>query len=222
MTTYIKEVIAVFEKHADPSTAIPMAKYMKNKFEYFGIKSPLRKEISRPFLVNSNLPHVQVVPEITIEFWERPERELQYFAMSLSQKNLKTSPIDHIELYENLILQKSWWDTVDSLATWNIGQHFRRFPQQISVYTNKWMSSKNIWLQRSCLLFQLKYKEKTDFKLLKSFILPLISSKEFFIKKAIGWALREYSKTNPEEVVRFVKEYSLSTLSYREATRLLK
>jgi 3-methyladenine DNA glycosylase AlkD len=221
-SSYTQNVIEVFKNHADPTTAIPMVKYMKNKFEYFGIKSPLRKEISKSFLTKNHLPDQHEVFKIVNELWAQPQRELQYFAMAMLQKYTLTSPADWIDLYEKLIIQKSWWDTVDGLAAWNVGDHFLKFPEQISPYTNNWMDSENMWLQRTCLIFQLRYKDQTDFELLKSFIIPLSSSKEFFIRKAIGWALRQYSKTNPLVVKEFVKEHPLSNLSYREAIRLIK
>lgn len=220
ISTYTQNVIDVFNSHADPVTAAPMAKYMKNKFDYFGIKSPLRKEISKPFLLKNNLPSTQRLQEIVIEFWNQPQRELQYFAMELLQKYSKVSPVDWINLYEDLITQKSWWDTVDGIAAWNVGDHFQKFPEQLVPYTTKWMDSENIWLQRTCLIFQLRYKEQTDFKLMKSFIIPLSTSKEFFIRKAIGWALRQYSKFNPLVVKDFVAQQPLSNLSQREATKI--
>lgn len=222
ISSYTRYVIEVFESYAHPDTATPMAKYMKDKFEYFGIKSPKRKEISKPFFIKSNLPDRQDVPQIINELWAQPQRELQYFALTLLQKYSKSSAANWIDLYEKLIIQKSWWDTVDGLAAWNVGDHFRKFPEQISPYTNKWMDSGNMWLQRACLIFQLRYKEKTDFELLKSTIIPLASSKEFFIRKAIGWALRQYSKVNPLAVEEFVNNQPLSNLSYREAVKFLK
>lgn len=221
-SSYTENVIEVFINHADPATAIPMTKYMKNKLEYFGIKSPLRKEISEQFLTKNKLPDRHDISKIVKELWVQPQRELQYFAMVLLQKYTLISLIDWIDLYEDLILQKSWWDTVDGIAAWNVGDHFLKFSEQLSPYTKKWMDSANIWLQRTCLIFQLRYKEKTDFELLKSFIIPLSSSKEFFIRKAIGWSLRQYSKVNPLIVKEFVKDQPLSNLSYREATKLLK
>jgi 3-methyladenine DNA glycosylase AlkD len=123
-----------------------------------------------------------------------------------------------LNLYEELITQKSWWDTVDALAAWQVGDYFKKYPDQIIPYTNKWMDSGNMWLQRTCLIFQLKYKEETDFELLKSLIIPLSDSKEFFIQKAIGWALREYSKLFPQRVMDFASNQPMAKLSYREAT----
>lgn len=221
LSSYTKQVIDAFEFHADPIAAKPMIKYLKNKFDAFGIKSPLRKEISKPFLNKINLPEADEVAKIVHELWDQPQRELQYFAIELLQKYAKTSTADWIDLYEELIVKKSWWDSVDGLAAWNVGAHFRRFPEQISYYTFRWMVSENMWLERTSLIFQLKYKGQTDFELLKSFIVPLSSSKEFFIQKSIGWALRQYSRTNPQAVEEFVAQQPLSKLSHREALRLI-
>ena len=222
ISAYTQYVIEVFSEQHDPETAAPMAKYMKGKFDYFGIKSPLRREISKPFLVKTNLPPLDDVPIIIQELWGQPQRELQYFALELLQRYEKISPMNWIDLYERLITQKSWWDTVDGLAASQVGSHFKKFPEQISSYTQKWMKSENMWLQRTCLIFQLKYRDQTDFDLMKSFIIPLADSKEFFIRKAIGWALRQYSRTNAQAIVDFVANQSMSNLSSREALRLLK
>ena len=222
ISAYTQYVIEVFSEQHDPVTAAPMAKYMKGKFDYFGIKSPFRKEISKPFLVKNNLPPLDNVPNIMQELWSQSQRELQYFALELLQRYEKISPLNWIDLYEGLITQKSWWDTVDGLAASQVGSHFKKFPEQILSYTQKWMKSENMWLQRTCLIFQLKYRDQTDFDLMKSFIIPLADSKEFFIRKAIGWALRQYSRTDAQAVVDFVANQSLSNLSSREALRLLK
>jgi 3-methyladenine DNA glycosylase AlkD len=124
--------------------------------------------------------------------------------------------IDH---YEYMITSKSWWDTVDFVAATLAGNYFRVFSHRILPVTGRWMKSGNIWLQRSCLLFQLKYRKETNTTLLTSFILPLAASREFFIAKAIGWALREYSKTDPGWVREFVKNHPLQTLSRKEALK---
>lgn len=221
ISPYTKQVIKAFEFHADPIVAEPMKKYMKNKFDFFGIKATLRKDISKQFFNKSNLPDAEDIAQIVHELWDQPQRELQYFAIELLQKYAKKSTSDWIVLYDQLIVKKSWWDSVDGLAAWNVGAHFRRFPEQIPYYTFRWMVSENMWLERTSLIFQLKYKEQTDFELLKSYIIPLSSSKEFFIQKAIGWALRQYSRTNPQAVENFVAEHPLSKLSYREALRLI-
>jgi 3-methyladenine DNA glycosylase AlkD len=218
---FVQNVVEVFRQHADPANAAPMAKYLRNKFDFFGIKTPLLRELSKPLLEASNLPDMDEVPHIVNDLWSLPQRELQHFGIELIRKYSRISPAGWIEMYQSLITQKSWWDTVDGLAVWHVGEHFRKYPDQIGSYTSQWMKSGNIWLQRTCLIFQLLYRGKTDFQLLQSFIVPLSGSKEFFIQKAIGWALRQYSRAKPEEVLDFVNRQPMAVLSYKEATRTI-
>lgn len=199
--------------------AIAMKKYMKNKFEFFGIKSPIRKEIYKIHKEKNGLLPDENFDEIVRWCWTQPQREYQYFAMEFLKRRMKKTDIQIIDLYEFMLLEKSWWDTVDFIAANLLGDYFKKYPDQIKPITNRWMKSGNMWLQRSCLLFQLKYKNSTDINLMTNFILELNGSKEFFIKKAIGWVLREYSKTKPVFVVDFVKVNSLSNLSQREALK---
>lgn len=220
-STYVSEVKKCFQIHEDKMKAGQMAKYMKDKFQYFGIASPLRNSLSKPFLSKEKLPKIHEVPDIARQLWDCPARELQYFAMDLLQKYLKKCPQSWLGLFEDLVVKKSWWDTVDKLSAWHIGTYLKNYPEQKHACISKWMDSENIWLQRVCLIFQLKYHEATDFELLKSCIIQLHTSNEFFIRKAIGWSLRQHAKTNPEEVLRFVQTHPLSPLSYREATRHL-
>jgi 3-methyladenine DNA glycosylase AlkD len=170
-------------------------------------------------MTKTSLPLIKDLWQIISELWEQPEREYQYFAQGLCAKYLKNAEKEWIEKYESLIISKSWWDTVDFIAATLVGDYFRKFPEMISPVTGRWMDSGNIWLQRSCILFQLKYKKDTNTALLASFIQPLAKSKEFFIAKAIGWALREYSKTDPGWVLDFVTNNTLQPLSKREAIR---
>ena len=120
-----------------------------------------------------------------------------------------------------MITHKSWWDTVDFIAANLVGPYFKSFPGQREKITGKWLSSNNMWLQRSVLLFQLKYKDSLDTDFLADTIHSLTGSEEFFINKAIGWILREYSKTNPQWVRQFVQATSLHPLSKREGLRLI-
>ena len=128
---------------------------------------------------------------------------------------------EDINLFEFMVTHKSWWDTVDYIANKLMGAYFREFPEKRHEYVRKWIASNNIWLQRSALLFQLKYKSDLDPELLGSTIRQLLGSKEFFINKAIGWVLREYSRTNPEWVKEFADMTELQPLSAREALRLM-
>jgi len=122
---------------------------------------------------------------------------------------------------EYCIIHKSWWDSVDHIASECLTDYFKIFPEQIFPVTSTWNTSNNMWLQRSSIMFQKAFKQKTDTALLSQYIINRKDSKEFFIRKAIGWALREYSKTNPAWVKQFVKENKLHSLSEREALKNL-
>ena len=128
LTNYTQQVLDVFKLHEDPSLAGSMSKYMRNKFEYFGINSPTRKEISKPLLSRKYTPDLEKIPDIVMELWNEPQRELQYFTLDLLQKYVRKSPVEWINLYEELITTKSWWDSVDGLAANQVGSHFQKYP----------------------------------------------------------------------------------------------
>lgn len=218
---YVSQLEEDFKKQGDRNIAEKQESYLKNQFELYGMPTPLRKETQKPFLLKNNLPLKSELTKITEELWAKPQREFQYFAIDLNRKYLKKIEFQDIELFELMITNKSWWDTVDLIATNLVGAYFKLFPEQIIPVTEKWMDSGNMWLQRTCLIFQLKYKEAIDNKLLSDYILLLKDTNEFFINKAIGWILREYTRTNPQWVIDFVETYELSNLSKREALRLI-
>ena len=219
---YIASLVSSFQKQRNEFNAVPMKAYMKGRFEFLGIKSPQRKALTRPFLESKMRPSASAIWEVIHALWNRQEREFQYFALDLLEKYKRHVREDWIENYEGLIVNKSWWDTVDALAANHVGHYFKVYPSMIPEITNRWMASKNLWLQRSCLLFQLKYKMDTDERLLQHCIENLSTSREFFIAKAIGWSLRQYAKFNPEWVVNFVDSHELQPLSKREALRLIR
>ncbi len=219
MSDYVHMVVSDFRDHANPDNAQYMMAYMKNKFEFLGIKSPNRRMISKSALSKDFLPAVEQIWPSIYAFWDLPEREFQYFAMELASRFSRSVEKDWISHYESLILSKSWWDTVDFIAATLVGHYFKVFPDMIKTVTGAWMQSGNIWLQRTCLIFQLKYKDEVDTELLTSFIKELCVSKEFFIAKAIGWSLREYSKRNPSWVLDFVQKNTIQPLSKREALK---
>ena len=149
-----------------------------------------------------------------------PEREFQYVAIDymITVKD-KFTP-DDMETIEKLILTKSWWDSVDAINI-VVGHIAMKYPEVKEGILTKWMKSDNIWLNRVSIIFQLKYKEKTDTEFLSKAILHNSGTDEFFINKAIGWALREYSKTNKEWVKEFIESNDLSALSVREGSKYL-
>jgi 3-methyladenine DNA glycosylase AlkD len=217
--TYNLVLQSHFQKAKNPTNAVAMEKYMKNKFTFFGIKTPERKLIYKDFLLQMGYPKVEELENIVLELWQQPEREYQYFAMELVEKFSKKPTENYILLLEKLIVQKSWWDTVDLLASHSVANYFRFYPQTIPEITEKWIESENIWLQRTCLLFQLFYRKQTNTILLLDYIRMLADSKEFFIQKAIGWALRQYARTDANTVKQFVEKTPLKPLSRREALK---
>lgn len=222
MNTYILPLVSLFESHADPAQAAPMKKYMRDQFEYLGIKTPERRELSKQFREKYGLPPVAELDAILRDLWSLPQREYQYTAIGLLERLAEQIPPDFIQTIEYLIVTKSWWDTVDSLAGEIVGIHFRRFPKVREKTLAKWRKSDNFWLRRTCILFQLNYKEEMDFPLLCEIIRENLGSDEFFINKAIGWALRQYARTDPKAVKKFVKATPLEPLSRREAMKHLE
>jgi 3-methyladenine DNA glycosylase AlkD len=220
---YLQPLIGRYEENRDPVRASRMRKYMKDRFDYFGIGTPERRALTTAHLREYGLPEWTRMHPIARSLWEMNERECQYTAIDLlSRMKKKLGPQD-LPLLEYLIGTKSWWDTVDGVAGWLAGELFKRHPDLILPTTRKWMASGNLWLQRSCLLFQMKYKEKTDLDLLFGFIDRLSDHNSFWIRKAIGWSLREYSKTDPRAVSSYVIAHpGLSGLSKREALKVIK
>jgi 3-methyladenine DNA glycosylase AlkD len=222
MSDYVNNLQEIYQAHADPVNAAPMKAYMRNQFEYLGIKTPLRRELQRAFITEHGLPEIAALPQILQELWDLPEREYQYAGISLLQKKGRQLPAEFIDPIEMLITTKSWWDTVDTLAGNVVGLHFRRFPEVKARTLAKWRKSDNLWLRRTCLLFQLNYKEETDFMLMSEIIRENLGQKEFFINKAIGWALRSYSRVDADGVRAFVADTPLHSLSAREALKWLE
>lgn len=223
MHPYVTGLKALFEQNADPSQAPGMKKYMRDQFEYLGIKSPRLKELMKEYIAANGLPPVNELDIILRGLWSLPEREFQYAATSLLGRLEKQLPASIIKTMEYMIVTKSWWDTVDTISGGALGVHFQRYPEIREKYLAKWRKSENFWLRRACILFQLNYKGETDFDLLREIIRENLGSKEFFINKAIGWALRQYARTDPRAVKRFVKETKeLNPLSRREAMKHLE
>lgn len=221
MMYYIKKIEIEFEKNANINNASGQKAYMKKHFEFYGIKTQIRRKIQKPFFKKENLPNIENLEEIIKYFWMKPEREYQYFSQELVEKFKKQFEIDDIELFEFMVINKSWWDTVDFISPKLIGEYFKIYPNQRNEYVKKWLASGNIWLQRSSILFQLKYKENTDTEFLAFVINSLLGSSEFFINKSIGWGLRNYSRINPKWVIDFVDKTKLDKLSRKEALRLI-
>ncbi len=219
---YINSLEKLFVSHADANNAFSMKKYMKDKFDFLGLRSNGRRELQKEFLKTNGFPPDEFMEPVARALWEKPHREYQYFALDILDKKSKKQEKENIVLIEYLITSKSWWDTVDLIATKLAGTYFMKFPGETVKATEKWMDSGNMWLQRVSLLYQLKYKNETDTDLLAKYIRRLSGSDEFFIRKAIGWVLREYSKTDPRFVLDFVENNDISIFSKKEALKWLQ
>ncbi len=217
--TYIKPLISLLEEHKNAQNAANVEKYMRNKFAFYGIKTDERRKLCRQFTNEYGFPPIEEIPNFVYELWTHEYRDIHYFTMDTVNKFSEKSDENWIEVFEYMITNNSWWDTVDIIASRIIGTHFKTYPNAINTTTTTWIESENFWLNRTAILFQLHYKTLTDSELLFNYILKVSESKEFFIRKAIGWALRQYSKTAPETVRNFVDTTQLSPLSKREALK---
>jgi len=222
LNNYLDKIRSSLASQADPEKAEGMASYMRDQFPFFGLQAAERRKVLREYMRQENRPEYSKLEKVIKKLWQLPEREFQYFAQELILKYQKEYTEEIINLFEYMIINKSWWDTVDHIAKKLVGEYFKNFPEQRDKKIKSWLKSDDIWLQRTALLFQLSYKEETDAQLLFDLIENLKEIDEFFIQKAIGWALREYSKIEPIAVVKFANTHQLSSLAEREALRIVK
>ena len=217
----VKAIQSDFEAHLNDEQAIGMKAYMKDQFDFLGIKKPERTELEKKFRPVFKSLADEDWPLVIRQLWKLPFREYQYTAMELMRLRAKQLNAGHVPLLEFMIGTRTWWDTVDFIATNLAGELLRVHPDPRSELIEKWTVDDNFWFHRTCILFQLKYKSKTDKKLLFALCARYADEREFFMRKAIGWALREYGKHDPESVRRFIAKQPLSGLSLREASRYL-
>lgn len=199
-----------------------MKSYMRGQYAFYGIQSGPRRTALKTLFARESLPKLEELPRVIDELWSMPEREFQLVGIDLLIKLKNKLPVSMLEDLERWITTKSWWDTVDMLATHIAATLFTKYPEETSVVIERWRKSENIWLRRTTLLYQLKYKQLTDVDLLFSIIRENQSDKEFFIQKAIGWVLREYSKTDANTVINFIEAENIEGLARREGLKWLK
>ena len=207
-------------RHKNEEQAQKMSKYMLNKFEYIGIKTPERREIFKIFFKEYKNEE-KIDWEFVNKCWENKYREFQYVAADYLKNKKDKLTIDDIPKFKQLILKKSWWDTIDNLDM-TIGALALK-DSNVNKILLEWSLDENIWLKRIAIDHQLLRKEKTNTKLLEKILKNNLGQTEFFINKAIGWALRDYSKTNPEWVKNFIEENreNMAKLSIKEASKYL-
>lgn len=220
-TNFIEDLRSKFQLLAVAQNAQAQQAYMKNKFEFFGIYTKERDAISKEQIKTLGiLPNKELIA-ICKKLYKQPERDFHYAAIDIVAFHKKYWNENIIELIEYLLVTNSWWDSVDTIASELVAPYFQKYPHQINVITQQWNSSNNMWLQRVSIIFQNKYKKNTSTQLLAKYILHCKKSNEFFIQKAIGWALREYAKSNSTWVAQFVTTNELPALSKREALKHL-
>ncbi len=219
MNPWIEQLNQDLLLHANPEDAFWMKKYMRNQFDFLGVKKPVQIQIFNKAFKTLQTPDQYL--EIATEMRNLPMHEFHYLSMVLVIK-MKRKWDARIPIWvEEMTLMYPWWDITDVLAPKILGPYFLLFPEDKDNHINRWMKSGNIWLQRLCILYQLDYKQQLNVEDLGAIIVPLAASKEFFIQKAIGWILRQYARTNPEWVRQFVSNNTLSSLSKREALKHL-
>jgi len=205
---------------ADPDKAAQMKAYMRGRFEYFGVPTPKRREVAKPYM-NAAKKDARVNWAFADRCWKQSYREFQYIAMDyLTMMKKLLTPAD-VPKIKKLLVTKSWWDTVDGLdvIVGHIAMQFTDVKQTLL----SWSTDKNFWLRRTAIDHQLLYRDKTDTALLEKIIVNNLGQTEFFINKAIGWSLREFSKTNPRWVRAFINKHkdNLAPLSIREASKYI-
>ncbi len=217
--------------HADFDRAGKMSKYMRDKFIFYGIPKPELDQLANPMIkeMMATIKEIDAakgevnkhLSQLTRQWWNYPQRECQYIIMQLLAKTHKYWTVETISLFEWITLQKSWWDTVDFIASNLFGKYFQLFPEEIPGVIERWNKQDDFWLHRVSLLFQLKYSKNTNGPLLFAQCKLYAEEKEFFIRKAIGWALRQYSKSEPGKVKTFIRSTELSPLSVKEGSKYI-
>ena len=217
---YLTKIKKIYAANADATIAKGAKAYLLNQFEFYGIKTLLRRKICKEFYKAHPVKDHTELSSIIKDCFAAPQRELHYFAIELLGHHHELWSKKTIPLIEWMITHQSWWDSVDSTNSFVISKYFIKFPEAIEVTSSKWNQSSNKWLQRMSILFQLTYKKKTNTTLLTQYIENCQLEEDFFIRKAIGWALRAYAYTDAKWVVKFVKVHpKLSNLSKREALK---
>ncbi|WP_297510412.1 DNA alkylation repair protein [Flavobacterium sp.] len=218
----IDELVHLFKQHQKTENAVPMKAYMKDNFEFLGIKATQRRDLFNTWYAQNKKSIQDNFRAYTLVLFVQPYREFHYCGMELFYKAVKKKYLpEDIHLIEHLIITHSWWDSVDFIAKYLLGGYLKQFPETIPSVIERFSAAPSLWLNRSGILFQLGYKAQTDFDLLKAECYNHKDSKEFFIQKAIGWALRDYNRFNPNGVRDFVENTDLKPLSKREALRNL-
>ncbi|EFU22136.1 DNA alkylation repair enzyme [Streptococcus anginosus F0211] len=215
----VEDIFQGLKEVANPEDAIHMKAYMKDQFEFLGVKTPVRRKLSKVFFKkNSSLA---IDWKFIHQAWDNPYREMQYVVLDYLQLKQKALTPSDLPKIKKLAQTKPWWDTIDFLCR-SVGYISLHYPETKKIVLD-WSRDKDFWLRRIAIEHQLLQKEETDVQLLEQILINNLNQTEFFINKAIGWALRDYSKTNPDWVLEFIEKYKdkLSKLSIKEGSKYL-
>ncbi|MEW1646176.1 MULTISPECIES: DNA alkylation repair protein [unclassified Streptomyces] len=218
--TVLERLTAVYAAAADPERAVPMRAYMKDVAPFLGLTTPVRRTLSRTVLEGTPRPDEADCAAVALRCWELPEREYQYFAVDYLRRHVKRCTSGFLPVARHLVSTVPWWDTVDALASHVVGGLVAADPSLVDDM-DAWIVDEDMWVARTALLHQLRYKERTDSERLFAYCLRQSGHPDFFIRKAIGWCLREYAKTDPEAVRGFLarEKGRFAPLSVREALK---
>lgn len=218
---YLLPLLALFQKNQEVGRAAAMSKYLRDQFVFYGLPTLLRRQLISVFLKEQGYPETNQLMQIVNAAYLQPEREWHYFALELLIKMRKNLRPTDLPFLKTLILQHSWWDTIDTIAPKLVGFLVEK-NRDLFTTIDEWATDSNFWIRRSAILCQLKWKEKTDFHRLTNYCIQNADSKEFFIQKAMGWALREYAYVEPHLVSTFITTHPhLPKLTIREAAKHL-
>ncbi len=201
-----------------------MRAYMKSAMPYHGVPLPTVRKVCRRVFADLDLPTAAAWRSHALTLWRKARyREERYAALALAghPRAARFQTPDAMKMYEEMITTGAWWDYVDDIATHRVGPILMRHRKPMETMMRAWSRSENLWKRRTSILCQIGFKQETDLDLLYACIEPSLGSKEFFLQKAVGWALRQYAWTDPEEVIRYVRRHDarLSPLSRREALK---
>jgi len=219
----VEFVQSELKKKADKKKAPEMAAYMKTDMPFYGVQKPDREPIIKAIKANFR-PQTRSEYEKTIRrLWDLSYREEKYLALNYACEFVALSDTKSLGLFEALVREGAWWDFVDVLASHLVGHLHKAHRAEIAPIMDEWVEDEDFWIRRTAILSQLKHKKDTDSKRLFAYCLARADEKEFFIRKAIGWALREYSYANPEGVQKFLlkNRERLSSLSFKEGAKHL-
>jgi 3-methyladenine DNA glycosylase AlkD len=200
-----------------------MAAYMRDQFAFLGIATDARRALDREVVAGLPAPTEGQLRTVALVCFEREEREYQYFAVDYLRRHVRMCSARFLTTARRLVTTRSWWDTVDGIASRTVGPVVAAHPE-LGATMDRWVRDRNLWVARTAILHQLTFRERTDADRLFEMCLTRAADTDFFLRKAIGWALREYSKTDAAAVRRFVGEHDreLSELSKREALKWLR